>query len=97
MWTFNEVSLVDHFLFVELFQLYIEENTSISISISEHPDCYSVKNMIKKVLGKKLTQYYSLKEVNDKLLMHIISFYNHYPYMYQVTPDLKSITFAIKK
>jgi glycosyltransferase involved in cell wall biosynthesis len=93
---FNEVSVIDHFLFVELFRLISKEKISISISILEHPNCNLVKNKIKKRIGKKVPRYYSLKEINDKLLLHIISFYHHLPYIYEVSPDLKSIYFAIQ-
>lgn len=93
---FNEVSVIDHFLFVELFRLISKEKISISISILEHPNCNSVKDKIKKRIGKKVPQYYSLKKINDQLLLHIISFYHHLPYNYQVSPDLKSISFAIQ-
>jgi glycosyltransferase involved in cell wall biosynthesis len=93
---FNEVAVMDHFLFVELFRLISKEKISISILILEHPNCNSVKNKIKKRIGKKVPRYYSLKEINDQLLLHIISFYHHLPYIYHVSPDLKSISFAIQ-
>lgn len=93
---FNEVSVVDHFLFVELFRLISKEKISISVSILEHPNCKSVKNKIKNKIGKKVPEYYSLKQINDKLLLHIISFYHNFSYGYKISMNLKSIFFTIQ-
>ena len=93
---FNEVPVLDHFLFVEVFRLISKEKINISVLILEHPNCNSLENRIKKRIGKKVPRYYSLKEINDQLLLHIISFYHHLPYFYHVSTDLKSISFAIQ-
>jgi len=69
----------------------------LKVRFEEDPFATTMKYHIKSILGKKVPQYCTLKEINDQVLLHIISFYHHYPYMYQVSPDLKSITFAIKK
>lgn len=51
---------------------------------------------IRKVLGKKVPQYYNLKEVNDMLLLHLISFYRDKPYTFKVNEDLNEIEVALK-
>ena len=91
---FNKVSVVNHFLFVQLPQF---RGGVLKVRFEEDPFATTMKYHIKRILGKKVPQYCTLKEINDQVLLHTISFYHHYPYMYQVSPDLKSITFAIKK
>ena len=49
------------------------------------------------LLGKKVPKFYSLKEINDALLIHLVSFFHQYPYTYKVSDDLKNIEFKIKK
>lgn len=90
----NKLEVIDHFLFVELPQ---SKETIISIQFVEDSFQHSLKYKIKQLLGKNVPKYYSLKEINDKLLLHIISFYNTFPYSYKIDKDLKSITFKIKK
>lgn len=90
----NKVEVIDHFLFIELPQY---KQTKLSIQFVEDPFQNSLKYKIKKLLGKTVPKYYSLKEINDKLLLHIISFYHTCPYTYKISKDLKSITFKIKK
>jgi len=90
----NKLEIVDHFLFVELPQA---ERTILSIQFVEDPLQQSLKYKIKQFLGKKVQKYYTLKEINDKLLLHTISFYHTYPYSYKVSKDLKSVAFKIKK
>ena len=90
----NSSAAVTHFLFVELPKL---KEGVLKVRFEEDPFAKTFKYHIKRLLGKKVPQYCTLKEINDQVLLHIISFYHQYPYMYQVSPDLKSITFAIKK
>ena len=90
----NSSAAVTHFLFVELPKL---KEGVLKVRFEEDPYAKTLKYFIKRFLGKKVPQYCTLKEINDQVLLHIISFYHQYPYMYQVSPDLKSITFAIKK
>lgn len=90
----NSSAAVTHFLFVEL---PIFKGGVLKVRFEEDPYAKTLKYFIKRFLGKKVPQYCTLKEINDQVLLHIISFYHQYPYMYQVSPDLKSITFAIKK
>jgi glycosyltransferase involved in cell wall biosynthesis len=90
----NKIEVVTHFLFMELpgFQSGL-----LSVQFIEDDFKKSLKYKIKKIIGKKVPKYYTLKEINDKLLLHIISFYHQFPYTYKVSDDLKSISFKIKK
>ena len=90
----NSSAAVTHFLFVELPKF---KGGVLKVRFEGDPYAKTLKYFIKRFLGKKVPQYCTLKEINDQVLLHIISFYHQYPYMYQVSPDLKSITFAIKK
>ncbi|OOV29302.1 hypothetical protein BXU11_05125 [Flavobacterium sp. LM5] len=90
----NTSVAVTHFLFVQLPKF---RGGVLKVRFEEDPFATTMKYHIKRILGKKVPQYYTLKEINDQVLLHIISFYHQYPYMYQVSSDLKSITFAIKK
>ncbi|WP_026714571.1 glycosyltransferase family 2 protein [Flavobacterium daejeonense] len=88
----NRKPEIDHFLFYTLkqktpliteylFQLDIEEGT--------------LKQKIKKILRKKVPQYYTLKEINDFILVHLISNPALKNYRYQVAPDMKSISLIL--
>lgn len=90
----NTKERVTHFLFVELPQF---QNGILSVRFVEDSFQNSIKYKIKKTVGKKVPNYYSLKEINDMLLLHIISFYHQLPYTFKISADLKSICFKIKK
>lgn len=90
----NKAEIVDHFIFVELPQF---KKGILSICFVEDAIQKSMKYKVKKIIGKKVPKYYTLKEINDKLLLHIISFYHQYPYFFSINDDLKSISFRIKK
>ena len=90
----NTKEKVTHFLFVELPQF---QNGILSVHFVEDSFQNSLKYKIKKTVGKKVPNYYSLKEINDMLLLHIISFYHQLPYTFKISADLKSISFKIKK
>lgn len=90
----NKKDIIDHFLFVELPNF---KNGILAVQFVEDTFQKSLKYKIKKSLGKKVPQYYTLKEVNDKLLLHIISFYHHFSYSFKIGPNLKSIMFKIEK
>ena len=89
----NEKKQIDALLYGELPQCF-DETVKVKIVLDPFQDF--LKSKIKKILGKKVPIYYSLKEINDVLLLHLIAFYRHLPYYYQVADDLKSITFAIR-
>lgn len=90
----NKRELIDHFLFVELPSF---TGNILSVRFVIDPFQESLKYKLKKFLRKNVSQYYSLKEINDMLLLHIVSFYHTYPYWYKIDENLKSITFKIKK
>lgn len=90
----NKAEVIDHFLFVELPRL---QDKVLSIQFVQDNFQNSLKYKVKRLLGKAVPKYYSLKEINDKLLLHIISFYHTYPYSYKISDDLQRITFKIKK
>lgn len=82
---------IDHFLFEKLPQL----KNDIKVRIYKNSKKENSKVWLKKNLGKSVPDYYSLKEINDKLLIHIISFYRYRKYLYKVDPDLKFIEFTM--
>ncbi|MDZ4148147.1 MAG: galactosyltransferase-related protein [Flavobacteriaceae bacterium] len=90
----NKKEVVDHFLFVALPN---HKDGILSVSFSEDVFKNTLKYKLKKWLGKPVPHYYSLKEINDALLLHIISFYRDFPYYYKVSEDLRSINFKIIK
>ena len=91
---FNFKHTIDHFLFVRLKNF---SSGTINIRFVEHSYQFSLKYRVKKIFRLKTPQYYSLKEINDKLLLHIISFYNQDNYSFKIGPDLKSIEFKMAK
>ncbi len=90
----NECRVIDYFLFQELPHLKTGFHT---FKITENNGFESFKKAIKKRIKKNKIAYYTLKEVNDKLLFHIINFYRNCPYNYEISHDLKSINFTIFK
>ncbi|PJB12683.1 MAG: glycosyl transferase [Flavobacteriales bacterium CG_4_9_14_3_um_filter_40_17] len=90
----NKKEVIDHFLFVALPN---HKDGILSVSFSEDVFKNTLKYKLKKWLGKPVPHYYSLKEINDKLLLHLISFYKDFPYKYKVSDDLKTISFRVMK
>jgi N-terminal domain of galactosyltransferase len=90
----NKKEQIDHFLFVELPSF---KNVILNVTLVEDPFQNSLKYRLKKLMAKKVPKYYTLKEINDLFLLHIISFYRNNNYIYKVSDDLKSIEFKIQK
>lgn len=90
----NEQRKIDHFIYIELPGL---QQKILKIKIKEDPAQHSLKTKVKKVLGKKLPSYYSLKEINDNLLLHLISFHRNSSYTYKINKAGTYIELAIKK
>lgn len=88
----NEKKEIDHLLFVILNNLKLGVYY-FKIRASTHQK--TLKYRTKKMLQKKVLVFYTLKEVNDMLLMHVISYLSNYPYTYKISKDLKSIEFCI--
>jgi glycosyltransferase involved in cell wall biosynthesis len=85
----NKKAEIDHF-----FYFTFQQKTNI---VTEYifyldSDYRSLKQNIKKILSKKVPQYYTLKEINDFVLLHLISSLEIKNYHCQVAPDLKSIS-----
>ena len=85
----NRKSEIDHFLYFTLKQ---EPTITTEYRFELDPEQGSLKQNIKKILRKKIPQYYSLKEINDFILLHLISYPLLKNYRYQVAPDLKTIS-----
>jgi hypothetical protein len=84
----NHKAEIDHFLYFTLKQqasLVTEYQVQIDLEQG------SLKQIIKKLIHKKVPQYYSLKEINDLILSHLVTNPAFKNYRYQVAPDLKSI------
>lgn len=90
----NKQEAINHFLFCELPKV----DKTIKRFVIETDDFQrSLKYKIKKLFGKKVPNYYTLKEVNDKLLLHIVSFYRNYNYNYKVDESAHKIELTICK
>lgn len=90
---YNEKKVIEHFLYQ---QLPNSKDQILAIEIQENPIQKTAKYKLKKNLGKKVPQFYSLKEINDQILLHIVSFYHTNPYIYQVKENPNSIIFKIR-
>lgn len=89
----NEKRQVDDILYGQLPGI---REKIFKIIIRTDPFHRSPKYFTKKLLGRKLPVYYKLKEVNDILLLHIISFYRDKPYSYKIDVQNREITMCIK-
>lgn len=70
------------------------EVIKIKISTSSIPG--SLNYRLKKILNKKVPVYFNLKDTNDIVLLHLISFYRNFPYYYRVSNARDYVEFAIK-
>lgn len=89
----TEKRQVDDFLYGQLPSIN-NKNLKVVIEVDRFQN--SPKYLAKKLLRKKVPVYYSLKEVNDLVLLHLISFYRNKLYSYKVDTTIKSITLGIK-
>jgi len=87
----NEKAAVDALLRGTLIDL---KNAIAEIEIKITADENKIKNRIKKIIGKKYTEYYDLQIINNLLLEVIISFFRNAPYQYYL--DEKKIRLIIK-
>ena len=72
------------------------ENRYLKFEIKKSTYQKSLHYKLKKILGKKVPEYYTLKEVNDLILLHLISFYRNRPYIYKINQDLNGLTLSVK-
>lgn len=91
----NEKNVINDLLYGQLPSIN-NKNRVIKIRISQSLVQKSFRYKTKKLLNKKVSVYYSFKEVNDSLLLHLISFYRDNPYYYKVSDSGKIIELAIK-
>jgi hypothetical protein len=90
----NNKVYIDNFLFVELPRF---KGGILAVEFRADSFQHSLKCFVKKKLGKSVPSYYTLKEINDLVLLHLISFYTNQLYSYTVGSDLQSIQLKIKK
>lgn len=90
----NKNTVIDHLLFCELPNLSEEIHT---ITIIEDNTEKSLKHQAKKRLGKRVPEFYTMKTVNDMLLLHIISFYRNYAYIYRVLDNGSRLQLTIQR
>jgi len=89
----NRKEEINDFLYGQLPGCY---NKTIKIRIVKDAFEGSVKYRIKKILRHRVSEYYDLKQVNDKILLHLISHYRNVPYTYRINRNLNEIEFALK-
>ena len=68
----------------------------VKVRILDSGPPVNIKFQAKRIFNKNRFSYYSLKEINDLILLHLISFYRDRPYYYRVDESLKFIELAIK-
>lgn len=56
----------------------------------------NIKNLVKTTIGKRVEKYYTMKEVNNLLLTHIIAHLRNKSYIYKVAEDGLKITLKIE-
>ena len=90
----NNKEYIHHFLFIELPRL---KDGIISVEFRASPNNNGLKYFLKKKMGKSVPSCYNLKEINDLLLLHLVSFYSNSIYSYTISDDLDSIQLRLKK
>lgn len=89
---FNEKTEIEAFVNGNIFQ-FCEEVVSFEIKI--HPQYPSLKNKIKKIVGKKSYSFYTFSDVNDLLLEVIMQRFRNNPYTYSYNKRNNSINFTL--
>lgn len=89
----NKKNNIDYFINIVL------NNFSGLVKVRFIKDKYqkTLKYKIKKLFRIEKNEYYSLKQVNDAVLLHLILHHNKCPYIFKVNTDLESIDFIIMK
>ncbi|MEN2400349.1 galactosyltransferase-related protein [Flavobacterium sp. MC2016-06] len=85
----NKKAEIDHFFY---FTFQQKRNIVTEYRFHLDPDYRSLKQNLKKILRKKVPHYYTLKEINDFALLHLVSSLEIKNYRCLVAPDLKSIS-----
>lgn len=89
----TERQVVDHFLFGYLNSF---SNQIIAVRFQNCNQSSNLKNFLKKCFGKKVIPKYSLKQINDKILLHLISYYRNNLYSFEISDNLEWIDLKIK-
>lgn len=61
--------------------------TLVKIVVTKHPAFKSIKNSIKKIMGKKAFSFYTLDQINDILLFKLTGALRNSPYKYSYSVD----------
>ncbi|AUP78176.1 glycosyltransferase family 2 protein [Flavivirga eckloniae] len=72
-----------------------ELKINIHVVFKEAPFFKSKKYTLKKMLGKNIPEYITLKTINDNVLSYVVSNLHTYNYVYKISDDLKSIMLKI--
>lgn len=88
----NTLDRIQHFLYVEFHNL---EPGIYRFRFYSNSSEKSLKQKLKKHLGKENEVFLTMKEVNDMVLLHIISFYRNKPYTYKVNDKLQELYLTI--
>jgi glycosyltransferase involved in cell wall biosynthesis len=86
-------AVIDHFLYHELPDL--KNTLNVVIRSEDRPK--PIQAMVKKILGKQIPKFYTLKEANDLLLGHIVNFFRDYDYNLKINVDKQEINLKIRK
>lgn len=89
----NEKRQIEDVLFGQLPKF---NNRIIKIRFVSDPFEKTFKYRAKRLLGKKVPEYYTLQQINDMILLHLISFYRNKPYSVKVNSVNREIEIAIK-
>ncbi|WP_423818473.1 glycosyltransferase family 2 protein [Salinimicrobium sp. TIG7-5_MAKvit] len=89
----NEKRKIDDLLYGQ-FPSFKNRAVKIEIKKSRYPK--SMAYRLKRIFQKKVPEYYTLKEVNDLVLVHLVSFYRNRSYIYNICEDHDRITVGIK-
>lgn len=90
----NKKNHIDNFLNITLPNTH-DKVVNVQFKIDNYKNTINYK--IKKALKIKTNDYYTLKQINDLILLNIISHYRDFKYILKVGDDFKSINFKIKK
>ena len=89
----NIAARVDHFLEEELPTL---KNEIIKVEFVEDPYYNSAKYKLKMKLGRQTQPYYSLKEVNDRVLRKILFSFRDINYSFRISEALNALEFRLE-
>lgn len=92
-YVFSEKNEIDAFLNGGLYHL---PGGIYEIEFLEHPKKSDIKNKLKVLLGKKAFYFYTMDEINNRVLLQIVSHLRNQPYHYEYDRKEQKITLKIK-